>query len=119
VEDVSNERPAEGFVRERQPGRVADHERERQMAFPLLDDLGEHGGGQVDADHIDPRRRERQGDQTGADPDLQARLAAGELGTEEGGGRRAGPGGQPPALVVDLRDAVERDRLRRTHAVRR
>ena len=75
----------------------------------------EHRRRQVDPEQPDPGALEREPDQPGPDPDLEARLTGVQLGAEELGGRRARLRGQSPGLVVHLGGPVERDRPSRAH----
>ena len=112
---MARERSAEDVIGERQPGRVPDDQGEGRASSGLLDELREHRRRQVDPDQSDPGALEREPDQPGPDPDLEARLTGVELGPEELGGRRARFRGQSPGLVVHLGGPVERDRPSRAH----
>src|SRR6476661_8635503 len=115
VEHVARERCAEDVVGERQPGRVPDDQGKGRASSGLLDELREHRCRQVDPQQPDPGTLEREPDQPGPDPDLEARLTGVELGAKELGGRCARFRGQSPGLVVHLGSPVERDRPSRAH----
>ena len=78
VEDDVRERERAVDLRRRE---VADRDLDLLPAG-LLAQLGDHRLGEVDPVHADAALRERQRDPAGADPELERRSVAGELGEE-------------------------------------
>jgi hypothetical protein len=84
-------------------GEVADAQRHRGAAG-LVAQLVEHLRGAVDPGHREAEPRQRQGQPSGADTELQYRPAVGELGQQRHGGVGVGGKGRVDQRVVQRAD---------------
>lgn len=100
-------RGVEAARRERQRRGVGLRQRERRPTAGLLHEHGHHRSRQVDPRHGHARPVQAQRDPAGADADLEARAAAGQLGGEQRGHLRRRGRRQPTGGVVVRRRPVE------------
>ena len=85
-------------------------ERERRRASGLLDELAEHRGREVEADHVDAGPVQREREQAGPDAHLEHAAPVAELRRRPPRSSAPSPLGDRARGVVELGRAVERDR---------
>ena len=82
MEEVDDERGTEHVAPEGHAGGVRPHDGRQYVVAPLGHELEQHLAGQVEADHLDARARDRQGDAAGPDAGLEHRAPTRELAAQ-------------------------------------